>query len=119
MTKPTGPFTSVAKPVEAAPNKYHERFGAPGDSSARKPQKIAPTVKKASAMSKITVRACANNSGMVATTIAASSAQRPPYRRRQKAKVMSTIPNPNTTEGNRAAASELPKHANEIATALK
>src|SRR5882724_9719001 len=111
IRKPTGPFTSVAKPAEAAPTRYQKIFTPPGDSSARKPAKMAPQLKKARAMSKITVREFEINSGMLATTIAASRAQRDPYTRRQNAYAMSTNPTPKAAEGMRAAISELPKQA--------
>src|SRR5439155_8583307 len=117
--KPTGPFTRVPVAAEIAARRYQFRRREPSIASARYPAKIAPNMKKASVMSKITCRARAKEEGVEATTMMANRAVSSSYSFRQNLKTIAKIPTAKSAEGKRAAHSDSPNTRKEIATALK
>ena len=119
IKKPTGPLTRVAQPAAKAPIKYHRIRCFPSYSSARKQAKIVEDTKKASVISKMTIRENAIYSGVDDIINTANMAVRRSYILRQKKNTATTSENPNKAEESLAIPSDSPNISKDRATVLK
>src|SRR3954471_8085460 len=111
----TGPFVSTPKAMEA-----HARIDQRRSSStASQNAQIATTMKKASALSKMTVRANAIASGIDRNTIAAMSPSSSLHHRRANQNATAVVANVKSSAGSRAAASVGPSTSMAAASAAK